>query len=58
MSDQRQTVEDATPKPRVVHPGPRSIDDLLRYTDPAPDEETERFVDAIYADRSSQRRTL
>jgi hypothetical protein len=38
-------------KPVVVHPGPLSIDDLLQFVDPAPDEETERFVAAIYADR-------
>jgi hypothetical protein len=35
----------------VVHPGPPSIEDLLRYIDPAPDDETERFVSAIYSDR-------
>jgi hypothetical protein len=34
-----------------VHPGPLSIEDLLRHVDPAPDDETERFVAAIYADR-------
>lgn len=38
-------------KPVVAHPGFVSIDDLLRYIDPAPDDETERFVAAIYADR-------
>jgi hypothetical protein len=38
-------------KPVGVHPGPLSIDDLLRFVDPAPDDETERFVAAIYADR-------
>jgi len=37
--------------PVVVHPGPESIDDLLRFIDPAPDSETESFVAAIYADR-------
>jgi hypothetical protein len=30
---------------------PFSFEDLLRSVDPAPDEETERFVAAIYADR-------
>jgi hypothetical protein len=35
----------------VVHPGPSSIEDLLQNLDPAPDDETERFVAAIYADR-------
>jgi len=28
-----------------------SIDDILQYADPAPNEKTERFVAAIYADR-------
>ena len=37
--------------PVVVHPGPASMDDLLQYVDPAPDQETEAFVSAIYADR-------
>ena len=37
--------------PAVVHPGPLSIEDLLQFVDPAPDDETERFVAAIYADR-------
>ena len=31
--------------------GPHSIDEILKHIDPAPDEETERFVSAIYADR-------
>jgi hypothetical protein len=34
-----------------VGPQPFSFEDLLRNIDPAPDEETERFVAAIYADR-------
>jgi len=34
-----------------VGPQPFSFDDILRYVDPAPDDETERFVEAIYADR-------
>jgi hypothetical protein len=38
-------------KPVVAHPGPVSIDDLLRNIDPSPDMETERFVAAIYAER-------
>jgi len=37
--------------PIVVHPGPTSLDDLLRYIDPVPDSETEQFVAGIYADR-------
>lgn len=35
----------------VAHPGPRSIEDLLRFVDPGPDDEAERFVAAIYKDR-------
>ncbi|MGC9952426.1 MAG: hypothetical protein ABSF64_39315 [Bryobacteraceae bacterium] len=52
MSDENQTARKAGWQPAVVHPGPRSIEDLLRHVDPAPDDETERFVAAIYADRS------
>lgn len=51
MNDENQALSEGTHKPVVVHPGPLSIEDLLRYVDPAPDEETERFVAAIYADR-------
>jgi hypothetical protein len=46
-----QTRETNGNTPVVVHPGPASIEDLLRHIDPAPDEETERFVATIYADR-------
>jgi len=35
----------------LVGPQPFSLDNLLSHIDPAPDEETERFVAAIYADR-------
>jgi hypothetical protein len=38
-------------KPVPVGPKPFSFDDILRYVDPAPDDETERFVEAIYANR-------
>jgi hypothetical protein len=51
MSDENQALGEAAYKPVVVHPGPRSIDDLLRHVDPSPDGETERFIAAIYADR-------
>ena len=51
MNKQTQPVHDAGRKPVVVHPGPTSIEDLLRNVDPVPDEETERFVAAIYRDR-------
>jgi hypothetical protein len=51
MNDENQALPEPGCKPVVVHPGPLSIEDLLQYVDPAPDEETERFVAAIYADR-------
>ena len=37
-------------KPVPVGPKPFSFDDILRHVDPAPDDETERFVADIYAD--------
>jgi hypothetical protein len=51
MNNDNQAVSDAVHRLAVVHPGPVSIEDLLRHVDPAPDEETERFVGVIYADR-------
>ena len=51
MNDDLQDLRDAGYKPVVVGPRPFSFDDLLRNVDPAPDEETERFVAAIYAGR-------
>jgi hypothetical protein len=38
-------------KPVLIGPQPFSFEEILRNTDPAPDEETERFVEAIYVDR-------
>jgi len=51
MNDEVQDLLNAGYKPAVVGPQPFSFEDLLRNVDPAPDEETERFVAAIYADR-------
>jgi hypothetical protein len=51
MNDEVQDLLNAGYKPVVVGPQPFSFEDLLRSVDPAPDEETERFVAAIYADR-------
>jgi acetylglutamate kinase len=51
MSDENQVTRESGWKPVIVHPGPPSIENLLRHVDPAPDDETERFVAAIYADR-------
>ena len=51
MRDKLQDLWNSGYKPTVVGPQPFSLDDLLKTVDPAPDEETERFVAAIYADR-------
>ncbi len=39
MNDENQALGEAARKPVVLHPGPPSIDDLLRHVDPAPDDE-------------------
>ena len=51
MDDEVQDLLNAGYKPVIVGPQPFSFEDLLRYVAPAPDEETERFAEAIYADR-------
>ena len=51
MNDELRDLRNAGYKPAVVGPQPFSFEDLLRNVDPAPDEETERFVADIYADR-------
>ena len=51
MNNALQDLRDAGYKPVLVGPKPFSFDNILRNIDPAPDEETERFVAAIYADR-------
>jgi hypothetical protein len=51
MQDEDQILSERGGKPVVVHPGPLSIEDLLQHVDPAPDEETERFVPVLYEDR-------
>ena len=51
MNDEIQAMREAGYIPVVVHPGPISIENLLQSIDPAPDEETERLVAAIYEDR-------
>jgi hypothetical protein len=43
--------DQAREKPIIVHPGPASIEDLLKLIDPAPEEEAEAFVEMIYAAR-------
>lgn len=49
MNDEFRDLQDY--KPLLVGPKPFSLDNILRSVAPAPDEETERFVAAIYADR-------
>ena len=51
MNDEAQDLRRAGCRPVVVGPQPFSFDAILRNIDPAPDEETERFVQEIYADR-------
>jgi hypothetical protein len=51
MNNDNQALGEVAHRLAVAHPGPVSIEDLLRHVDPAPDEETERFVAGIYADR-------
>jgi hypothetical protein len=38
-------------KPVEVHPRPHTIEEILKHVYPAPDEETDRFIAAIYEDR-------
>jgi hypothetical protein len=51
MNDELQGLLNTGCKPVVVGPRPFSFEDLSRSVDPAPDEETERFVAAICEDR-------
>ena len=51
MNDEVQDLRNSGYRPVVVGPQPFSFEDLLRSVDPAPDEETERYVAAIYADQ-------
>jgi len=51
MNDELQDLRKVGYKPVVVGPQPFSFDEILRNVDPAPNEETEAFVKAIYADR-------
>lgn len=51
MNDEVQDLRNAGYRPVIVGPRPFSFDEILRNVDPAPDEETERFVQEIYDDR-------
>ncbi len=55
MSEETRNPPSQGHGPTLVHPGPLSITDRLRHIDPAPDDETERFVAAIDADRRGER---
>jgi hypothetical protein len=50
-NNELQDLRDAGYKPSLVGPRPFSFDNILQNISPAPDEETERFVAEIYADR-------
>ena len=51
MSDELHELRKGGYRPLVVGPTPFLLEDILQNIDPAPDEETERFVEAIYRDR-------
>jgi len=51
MDDELQKPGDAGYKSVIEGPRPFSVENLLRNIDPAPDDEADRFVEAIYADR-------
>jgi hypothetical protein len=51
MNEENNAVRESGRWPAVLHPGPSSMEDLLRYVYPAPDDETDRFIADIYADR-------
>jgi hypothetical protein len=44
-------IRNGAKEPAIVGPQPFSLENLLKSVDPAPDEETERFVASIYEDR-------
>ena len=55
MNDELQELRNSGYKPVLVGPQPFSFDEILRCVDPAPDQETDLFVAAIYADRRQAR---
>jgi hypothetical protein len=55
MKDDNKAIGQTAHIPVIVHLGPPSIEELLRHVDPAPDDETERFINAIYADRRKRK---
>lgn len=55
MNQNQQADPTHDEKPITARRGPATIENVLRFVNPAPDEETERFVAAIYADRREAR---
>jgi hypothetical protein len=49
--DELEDLRKGIRKPKLVGPHPFSFEELMRYTWPAPDEETERFLDIIHEGR-------
>ena len=48
MDDESQELRNGGYKPVLVGPQRFSLEEILRNLSPAPDEETERFVDGIH----------
>ena len=57
MNDELQDLRNAGYRPVLIGPRPFSFEEILRNVDPAPDDETERFVESIYADRRQSTET-
>jgi hypothetical protein len=51
VNEELQDLRKAGYRPLIVGLQPFSFDEVLRNVDPAPDDETERLVAAIFADR-------
>jgi hypothetical protein len=51
MNDELEQLRNSGYKPVLVGPKNFSLDEILQNVDPAPDEETKRFVAVIYEDR-------
>lgn len=51
MNDELDELRNGGYMPVLVGPQPFSLEEILRNVSPVPDQETERFVAAIYADR-------
>jgi len=51
LNDELDELRNGGCKPVLVGPQPFSLEEILRNVSPVPDQETERFVAVIYADR-------